>query len=599
MTISIQRTIKVNLTIMNIDNLKKVGVANNDTEEEILQKNFMLYLGCAMSFGGIVWGSMCVFLGLYLQGTIPFAYTLLTFLNFCRFNLTKNFHTTRFIQVLLSLFLPFAFQFVMGGFVASGGSMLWAIISLITALTFISIRNALYWLSLYIFLTILIGILDKHAILAYEPSSIISSVFFVINFIFISSIVFGLSYYFIGSRITALQNAEDAKKMALVASESKSEFLANMSHEIRTPLNGVIGFIDVLKNTKLDNTQLQYLNTVGQSANSLLSIVNDILDFSKVESGKLELSYDNTNLRELFEHLISFTNFSAKEKGLKLVLKLSEEVPIFILADELRLRQVIINLIGNAIKFTTKGEIELAVDVISKNKEECFIRFAVRDTGIGIEKQYQEKIFEAFSQEDATTTKKYGGTGLGLSISNKMVELMGSKLNLISEPGKGSLFYFDVLFKIANKTIHNINNIGGVDANMQLPGDEKIKKILVAEDNKVNMMLSKLFLTELFPNVEIIEVENGKDAIAKNIMHKPDIIFMDVQMPEMNGLQATLEIRKHEVANRTLIIALTAGVTNGEMEKCLDSGMDDYVSKPFTKESLHNVIANCLVNQRN
>ena len=584
---------------MNIDNLKKVGVANNDTEEEILQKNFMLYLGCAMSFGGIVWGSMCVFLGLYLQGTIPFAYTLLTFLNFCRFNLTKNFHTTRFIQVLLSLFLPFAFQFVMGGFVASGGSMLWAIISLITALTFISIRNALYWLSLYIFLTILIGILDKHAILAYEPSSIISSVFFVINFIFISSIVFGLSYYFIGSRITALQNAEDAKKMALVASESKSEFLANMSHEIRTPLNGVIGFIDVLKNTKLDNTQLQYLNTVGQSANSLLSIVNDILDFSKVESGKLELSYDNTNLRELFEHLISFTNFSAKEKGLKLVLKLSEEVPIFILADELRLRQVIINLIGNAIKFTTKGEIELAVDVISKNKEECFIRFAVRDTGIGIEKQYQEKIFEAFSQEDATTTKKYGGTGLGLSISNKMVELMGSKLNLISEPGKGSLFYFDVLFKIANKTIHNINNIGGVDANMQLPGDEKIKKILVAEDNKVNMMLSKLFLTELFPNVEIIEVENGKDAIAKNIMHKPDIIFMDVQMPEMNGLQATLEIRKHEVANRTLIIALTAGVTNGEMEKCLDSGMDDYVSKPFTKESLHNVIANCLVNQRN
>jgi signal transduction histidine kinase/ActR/RegA family two-component response regulator len=579
---------------MIIDFLKKVGVADTDTEEDILQKNFMLYLGCAMSVGGIVWGTICISLGLILQCTIPYGYAVLTFFNFCRFNKTKNFNSTRFIQVLLSLFLPFAFQFVMGGFVASGGAMLWAIISLITALTFISFRNAFYWLSLYILFTITMGIIDKYSVLAYEPSSTISSTFFVINFIFISSIVFGLSYYFIGSRISALQNAEEAKKNAVIASKSKSEFLANMSHEIRTPLNGVIGFIDVLKNTKLDDTQKQYLNTVGQSAHSLLNIVNDILDFSKVESGKFELSFDKTNLRDMGEQLINLTSITAKEKGLKLLLKISEKVPDFIVADEQRLRQVFINLMGNAIKFTKEGEIELAIDVISKSKEESFIRFAVRDTGIGINKQYQEKIFEAFSQEDNTTTKKYGGTGLGLTISNKMLELMGSKLNLTSEVGKGSLFYFDASFKIADETIDN--NIGSIALKAQLQQEEKIKKILVAEDNKVNMMLSKLFLAEIFPNAEIIEVANGIEAIAKTNLHKPDIIFMDVQMPEMNGLEATAEIRKYEVASRTLIIALTAGVTNGEMEKCLNAGMDDYVSKPFTKESLLTVISRCLEN---
>jgi signal transduction histidine kinase/ActR/RegA family two-component response regulator len=584
---------------MIIDFLKKVGVAKTDNEENILQKNFMLYLGCAMSVGGIVWGTICIWLGLVLQCIIPYAYTILTFLNFCRFNKTKNFNRTRFIQVLLSLFLPFAFQFVMGGFVASGGAMLWAIISLIAALTFISFRNAFYWLSLYIIFTIVMGIIDSYSVLAYEPSATISSIFFVINFTFISSIVFGLSYYFIGSRITALQNVEVAKQLAVVASKSKSEFLANMSHEIRTPLNGVIGFIDVLKNTKLDDTQKQYLTTVGQSANSLLSIVNDILDFSKVESGKLELSFDETNLRKMGEQLINLTHITAEEKGLKLLLKVSENLPTFILADELRLRQVFINLLGNAIKFTKTGEIELAIDVISKSKEECFIRFAVRDTGIGINKQYQEKIFEAFSQEDNTTTKKYGGTGLGLSISNKMLELMGSKLNLISEVGKGSLFYFDASFKITVESVatdsNKVSNAKNILTENGLK-DENIKKILVAEDNKVNMMLTKLFLKEIFPNAEIIEVQNGKEAIVKNNMHKPDIIFMDVQMPEMNGLEATAEIRKHEIINRTLIIALTAGVTNGEMEKCLDAGMDNYVSKPFTKDSLLAVLKSCLEN---
>jgi signal transduction histidine kinase/CheY-like chemotaxis protein len=576
---------------MILEFLKKVGIADTDSEEAILQKNFMLYLGCAMSVGGILWGTICLSLGLRLQCTIPYGYTILTFINFCTFNKTKNFETTRLIQVTISLLLPFGFQFVMGGFVASGGVMLWAIISLITALTFVSFRSAFYWLLLYFGFTILMGAIDHHAIVAYKPSTKIAILFFVINFSVISSIVFGLSYYFVSTRITALQNAENAKKMAEKASASKSEFLANMSHEIRTPLNGVIGFIDVLKTTQLDATQQQYLHTVGQSAHSLLDIVNDVLDFSKIESGKLELSLAPTNVQDLGTQLVNLTKISTEEKDVKLSLKIAKNVPNYILADELRLRQILINLIGNAIKFTHKGEIDIVIDVISKTEKEYLLRFAVRDTGIGIDKHNQEKIFEAFSQEDTSITKKYGGTGLGLTIANKMLDLMGSKLDLISEIGKGSLFYFDVYFKESKVPVAEEEQHLGQGMLIVNADETLIKTILIADDNKVNMLLTKLFLKEIFPRAKIVEARNGIEAIDQFTIHQPNMVFMDVQMPEMNGLEATAVIRKAENAEfKAIIIALTAGVTNGEMEKCFDVGMDDYLSKPFTKHSLFTVI---------
>jgi signal transduction histidine kinase/CheY-like chemotaxis protein len=571
---------------MNIFFLNKIGTSETDSEEDVLQKNFMLYLGTAMSVGGILWGSICLSLGLYLQCSIPYGYAVITIINFYNFYHNKNFNTTRFVQVLISLLLPFAFQFVMGGFISSGGVMLWSIISLITALTFIKFRNAFYWLILYFIFTLLIGYLDKYCPVPYEPTRTITTMFFVINITVISSIVFGLSYFFINSRKSAIKNAEEAKKVAEVASGYKSEFLANMSHEIRTPLNGIIGFLDILKNTNLDTSQASYLSTVENSANSLLAIVNDILDFSKIETGNLSVHLDTIDLKKLCPQIIDIATISAQSKKIDLSTSIEEDIPTLVMADELRLRQVLVNLIGNAIKFTDNGAIELSIDIISKQNDIAIFRFGVRDTGVGIETNNQEKIFNAFTQEDASITKKYGGTGLGLTISNSLLLLMNSKLQLQSKVGEGSFFYFDIELKILPEDTLQKEVIAEVKTKKVF--EKNNFKILIAEDNKVNMVLCKLFLKEIAPNATLIEASNGVIALEQFKNEQPQIIFMDMQMPEMNGIDAAKTIRDTEQHKRTPIIALTAGATLGEKEKCIAAGMDDYITKPFTKDTLYN-----------
>jgi CheY-like chemotaxis protein len=333
----------------------------------------------------------------------------------------------------------------------------------------------------------------------------------------------------------------------------------------------------------------------------LLDVVNDILDFSKIEAGKLELDIDNFKIKFLSNQVIEAVKYQTIQKKLELNIIHSDNLPQVIKGDKMRLRQILINLLGNAIKFTNKGFIELKIETLAVHKNGTnTIRFSVIDTGIGIDKRNQEKIFEAFTQEDSTTTRRFGGTGLGLTISNKLLGLMKSKLNVVSELGKGSTFYFDVNFEVNDESILGIEN-NSTDHNLLLKnmGNLELKqdtKILIVDDNSVNIFLSKILVKKILPNAIIYEAVNGLDAVNKYQEQTPDIILMDVQMPVMNGYEATEAIRKIENNGfRTPIIGLTAGVLLGEKEKCIDAGMDEYVSKPVVKETLENMFYKWLV----
>lgn len=508
------------------------------------------------------------------------------------------------------------------------------------------------------------------------------------------------------------------KEKAERASKAKSQFLANMSHEIRTPLNGVIGFTDLLKSTELNDTQMIYTDTLKQSAKLLLDVINDILDFSKIEVGKLDLEIRKTNLGELTSSAIDVVTFQAQSKKLELLLNISPDLPKFIYVDPTRLRQILVNLLSNAIKFTFGGEVTLKVEMLSKNGVTAQFRFSVHDTGMGIEKENLTKIFEAFSQEDNSTSRKFGGTGLGLTISNKLLELMGnSTLKVSSVIGEGSVFSFDLDLKIeesrkekvlnqqskralvldfsptTREILKNLLEFHGVhtqtfsslsDMIRQIESGESIDmifidkmiseneatsiierilgaknskinveniiiitksidddssfvplkklgikhrllkpitdfklmtilnqysknmmqrgngnsykpnrnlisekwKVLIVDDNQTNLLLARTLIRKILVNAEIFDATDGLIALEKNQMNTPDIIFMDIQMPNMNGYEAATAIRESSFNQDVYIVALTANHTIEERENCKHYGMDDYLTKPIVPADL-------------
>lgn len=388
-------------------------------------------------------------------------------------------------------------------------------------------------------------------------------------------------------KVTALENERNAAIEKADASDHIKElFLTNISHEIRTPMNGIIGMYNVLKQTELSEEQREFLDIINISGQNLLSIIDDIIDLSKIESGQLKFKINDFSLESEIDRVIKLASVKARGKGIRLHKIIDESVSSYLKGDATRLRQIITNLVNNAIKYTKEGSVTIKAKSITGNNKQETIYVSVTDTGIGISQEGISSLFKAFSQLDTTITRSYGGTGLGLAIAKNLSNLMGGDIGVESKEGKGSTFWFTAKFEKGSPIYKDKTEV--------IPVEEKKEdlNILLVEDNLLNQKFAVATLRREGHTVDI--AENGKVAVEKYKNNDYDLILMDIQMPVMDGIEASQEIRKYEKLNNITepikIIAITAYVMEKDRSMCLNAGMDEYLAKPFKPQELIDLI---------